>query len=402
MKKTAFILLLLLAAWTAGAQNASRIRRDAAYLSAEGKASALHAADSAALAGLAARIAARTGLSEAVGATYLEDLRRVSSRLVEGRYTVLRYLETGRIEEVFSPRRERIARLIRQAEQSGDAQYYSLAYTLARSVPGYPADLLEILRKHATGDWILQDFVSREADAVLAALEPRPAAPERSNAKPAVPVRQEPEVEHITVQDTVVVERDLGRIVVEHTYGRRDTMVVIPGSRKDGVATVPLKKAAPSLPVSGFVLAQAGLLPEFSFGTMLGLGGRHLGGYLRFSGNFHPTETFTYDCRSDGSTDFGIFWSSGERAVSRFTLTGGGWIPCTEWLRVYGGGGFGRRTVCWQDSRGGWARVTDYSAAGVALEAGVIINLGHLALSVGGESIAFRQFGLTVGAGISF
>ena len=100
MKKTAFILLLLLAAWTAGAQNASRIRRDAAYLSAEGKASALHAADSAALAGLAARIAARTGLSEAVGATYLEDLRRVSSRLVEGRYTVLRYLETGRIEEV--------------------------------------------------------------------------------------------------------------------------------------------------------------------------------------------------------------------------------------------------------------------------------------------------------------
>ena len=281
MKKTAFILLLVLAAWTAGAQNASRIRRDAAYLSAEGKAPALHAADSAALAGLAARIAARTGLSEAVGATYLEDLRRVSSRLVEGRYTVLRYLETGRIEEVFSPRRERIARLVRQAEQSGDAQYYSLAYTLARSVPGYPADLLKILRKHATGDWILQDFVSREADAVLAALEPRPAAPERSNAKPAVPVRQEPEVEHITVQDTVVVERDLGRIVVEHTYGRRDTMVVIPGSRKDGVATVPLKKAAPSLPVSGFVLAQAGLLPEFSFGAMLGLGGRHLGGYLR-------------------------------------------------------------------------------------------------------------------------
>ena len=276
--KKAFFFLLLLVSWTAGAQNASRIRRDAAYLSAEGKAPALHAADSAALAGLAARIAARTGLSEAVGATYLEDLRRVSSRLVEGRYTVLRYLETGRIEEVFSPRRERIARLVRQAEQSGDAQYYSLAYTLARSVPGYPADLLEILRKHATGDWILQDFVSREADAVLAALEPRPAAPERSAVKVSVPVRQEPEVEHITVRDTVVVERNLGRIVVEHRYGRRDTMVVIPGSREDGVATVPLKKAAPSLPVGGFVLAQAGILPEFSYGAMFGLGGRHLGG----------------------------------------------------------------------------------------------------------------------------
>ncbi len=401
MKKALFILLLL-ASWTAGAQNASRIRRDAAYLSADGNAPTLHAADSAALAGLAARIAARSGISEALGATYLEDLRRVSLRLVEGRYTVLRYLEAGRIDEVFSPRRERIARLTRQAEQSGDAQYYSLAYTLARSVPGYPADRLEFLREHAAGGWTLQDFVSREADAVLAALEPRPAARERITVKTAPQVRQEPEVEHITVRDTVVVERDLGRIVVEHRYGRRDTMVVIPGSREDGVATVPLKKAAPSLPVGGFVLAQAGLLPEFSFGAMLGLGGRHLGGYLRFSGNFHPTETFTYDCRSDGSTDFGIFWSSGERAVSRLTLTGGGWIRCTNWLRIYGGGGFGRRTVCWQDSRDGWARVTDYSAAGLTLEAGIVLNLGHFALSLGGETIAFRSCGLTVGAGFSF
>ncbi len=401
MKKALFIILLLVS-WTAGAQNASRIRRDATYLSADGNAPTLHAADSAALAGLAARIAARLGLSEALGSTYLEDLRQVSSRLVEGRYTVLRYLEASRIDEVFSPRRERIARLTRQAEHSGDAQYYSLAYTLARSVPGYPADRLEFLREHAAGGWTLQDFVSREADAVLAALEPRPAAREHIAVKTAPQVRQEEEVEHITVRDTVVVERDLGRIVVEHRYGRRDTMVVIPGSREDGVATVPLKKAAPSLPVGGFVLAQAGILPEFSYGTMFGLGGAYWGGYLRFSSNFRPAEPFAYDCKSDGSTEYGVFWSSGARAVSRFTLTGGGWIPCTDWLRIYAGGGFGRRTVCWQDSRGGWARVTDYSAAGLTLEAGIVLNLGHFALSLGGETLAFRSCGLTVGAGFSF
>ena len=135
---------------------------------------------------------------------------------------------------------------------------------------------------------------------------------------------------------------------------------------------------------------------------LFGLGGAHWGGYLRFSSNFRPAEPFTYDCKSDGSTEYGVFWSSGARAVSRLTLTGGGWIPCTDWLRIYAGGGFGRRTVCWQDSRGGWARVTDYSAAGLTLEAGIVLNLGHFALSLGGETISFRSCGLTVGAGFSF
>ena len=70
MKKWLFLLLtVLLAAPGLGAQNASRIRLDTSYLQAEGHASTLHAADSAALAGLAVKIAARTGLSPALGTT---------------------------------------------------------------------------------------------------------------------------------------------------------------------------------------------------------------------------------------------------------------------------------------------------------------------------------------------
>ena len=46
--------------------------------------------------------------------------------------------------------------------------------------------------------------------------------------------------------------------------------------------------------------------------------------------------------------------------------------------------------------------MTDYSAAGLTLEAGIVLNLGHFALSLGGETIAFRSCGLTVGAGFSF
>lgn len=401
MKKTLTLLLLFIAVAAAG-QNAARIRRDAAYLWAEGRGETLHTADSAALAGLCARIAAQSGLSSALGATYMEDLRRVTSRLVEGRYTVLRYLEAGRIDEVFTPRRERIDRLIRQAEQSGDAQYYSLAYTLARSVPGYPADHLELLRKHATGHWILQDFVSREADAVLAALEPRKDLPQADAPRPSALPRKQPEIEHVTIQDTIIVEKNLGKLEVEHTFSRRDTLVIIPGSYPGGTTAVPLQKATRTpRALQGFLLAQLTVLPDLSYGAMAGLGGPVWGGYLRFGSNFR-TVSPAYDCRSDGTTDFGVVWSSGGRSVSRLCITGGVWMQCLEKIKIYAGAGYGRRIVCWQDTKGDWARVQDYNNSGLALDAGIMLDLGHFSFSLSGEALAFRQFGLTVGAGVSF
>lgn len=404
--RKAFLLLslLLLSGLAANAQSAATIRRDAAYLSAEGRAATLHAADSVALAGLAAKIALRSGLTPALGETFLEDLRRVSSRIVEGRYAVLRYLDAGRIDEVFAPRKARIQELVSQARRTGDPQYYTLAYTLARSLPGYPADQLEHLRQQSSGNWTLQDFVSREADAVLAALEPRPAAPPRSAPAPAgrVPTQQEPQPERITIRDTVITERDLGRIEVEHVFSRRDTVVVIPGSHPGGSTVVPLQKIpAGPRPLHGFVLAQAAVYPDLSYGAMLGLGGAVWGGYLRFGSNFRPA-TSDYDCRSDGTSVSGPIWTSGARAVSRLSLAGGAWLQCTDRLKCYAGAGFGRRTVCWQDTTGAWARVTDYSAAGLALDAGVILEFGRFCLSLGGEAVAFRQFSVLAGAGFRF
>ena len=402
MRKALLLSFLLLAGLTAVAQNASRIRRDAAYLSAEGRAASLHAADSTALAGLAAKISAQAGLPEAVGATYVEDLRRISSRIVEGHYTVLRYLPADRINEVFLPRRERILQLTQQAEQTGDAQYWSLAYTLARSIPAYPADLLLTLQQRSTGSWTMQDFVSREADAVLSALEPKPAATKPAPAKKTATVRPQPETEHITVRDTVTVERDLGRIEIEHTFSRRDTLVVVPGAREGGTATVTLQRDVrrPS-PLQGFVLAQAGIIPDLSYGLMLGLGAKNWGGYIQAGSSFRRVSP-TYDCRSDGTTDFGLFWASGARKTSRISITAGGWFQCADWLKLYAGAGYGQRTVCWEDSERTWARVTDYSARGFALDYGVIFRFGHFGLSLGGETIAFRQSALKVGAGFCF
>ena len=83
-------------------------------------------------------------------------------------------------------------------------------------------------------------------------------------------------------------------------------------------------------------------------------------------------------------------------------MTGGLWYHVSDPIRIYAGAGYGKRTVCWEDSYGDWARVTDYSGAGLALDAGVIWSCRHLSLSVGGEVIGFRQWGVQFGAGFNF
>lgn len=405
MKRTSLIILLLLGAVTALAQPASQIRKDVSFLQAEGQAASLYAADSTALMRLSAKVAAHVGISTELGATYMEDLRRASSRIVEEHYNVLRYLAVTDVESVFAPRRERVLQLESRGAKTGDPQFYTLAYTLARSLPAFPADSLESLRQKASGSWTMEDFVSREADAILAALEPRSDQTQRLS-RPAPPPIPQPQVEHFTVTDTVVVERDLGRIEIEHVFSRRDTMVIISGTpQESNVATTarPERRTTPRepQPIMGFVLAQVSILPDLSYGVMLGLGASRWGGYVSGRSNFHLPE-FDYDCLSDGSTAFGQIWSSGQRSVGRYTFTGGAWFKLANWLSVFAGAGYGSRRICWQDAKGNWARVTDYSATGVVAEAGVLFQPGRIALSLGGEAIAFRQFALTLGAGFCF
>lgn len=405
--KKALVLLLLSASLAAGAQNVAQIRRDASYMQAEGHAATLHSADSAALAGLAAKIAAQSGLSPAVGATYVRDLRQASSRLVEGRYTVLRYLRADRMRTVFEPRRERVRQLTARAEQSGDPQFYALAYVLAQSLPDFPPEQLENLRQRSSGRWEIEDFVSREADAVLAALRP-PQVPEPDKRKAEMPKKAnaaEPEPERVTVMDTVLVQRELGRIVVEHTFSRRDTLVLIPGGAKTAPEPEQRKeqrKERKAIRMQGFALVQAGICPDQTGGLMLGLGGSAWGGYAAVRSGFRAAPAADYECKSDGSTDYGQIWTTGQHRNSRLSLTGGFWYQAFNSVKVHVGAGYGKRTVCWEDTDGKWARVTDYSHAGLAIDAGVIWSYRHLCLSVGGEILGLRQWGLQVGAGVRF
>ena len=407
MKRFLTILLLFVSMY-AWAQNSAQIRRDPAYIHADGHAAALHSADSAAINGLARKIAARTGLSPALGATYIEDLRRISSRLVEGRYTVLRYLRADEINTVFEPRRERVRQLAEQAEQSGDRQFYSLAYVLAQSIPDFPAEELEDFRQKSTGSWIIENFISREAEAVQAALQPQiPAAPPKPRKKAAddsvipAPSHENTGSERPAVTDTVIVQREVGRIEVEHTFRLRDTMVFIHVSQGKSEAHAKGAWHAP-IHLQGFAIIQAGIAPELTGGLMLGAGGPSWGGYAGLRSNFRTPCGTDYDCKSDGSTDYGQIWTSGRRRSSRLSIAGGLWYQALKTAKIYAGAGYGRRTVCWEDWHGEWARVTDYSGSGLILDAGLILSYRRLSLSVGGEVIDFGKWGLQLGAGISF
>ncbi len=135
------------------------------------------------------------------------------------------------------------------------------------------------------------------------------------------------------------------------------------------------------------LLAEAGLVPDFSAGIRAcALYGRW-GAYVAGRSYFSPSR-YGYECLSDGTVPGGgKIWTSGISRVSRLNLSAGAlWHP-VGWGSLYGGCGYGRRRLLWQDSAGDWAMVSDRSCAGLSLEAGVIIHYNKLIFSIGGASV---------------
>lgn len=149
-----------------------------------------------------------------------------------------------------------------------------------------------------------------------------------------------------------------------------------------------------------FVLVSAGFFPQTSFGLMGGYV-KKFGFYVKGRSNFSSMAP-EYECASDGKTSFGYIWTSGKQAKSRLTVTGGLLMRATNNIFPYIGGGYGNRAVCWEDSQGQWAKVSDYSCSGVAIDAGIIFKIGPVAVSIGVNNTAFRYTDIEAGFGISF
>ena len=155
------------------------------------------------------------------------------------------------------------------------------------------------------------------------------------------------------------------------------------------------------------LLAEAGLVPDFSAGIRAcALYGRW-GAYVAGRSNFSPSR-YGYECLSDGTVPGGgKIWTSGISRVSRLNLSAGAlWHP-VGWGSLYGGCGYGRRRLLWQDSAGDWAMVSDRSCSGLSFDAGAIFNYNKLVFSAGASVIPPSSGGviyvdMTVGVGWHF
>ena len=149
-----------------------------------------------------------------------------------------------------------------------------------------------------------------------------------------------------------------------------------------------------------FILADVSF-PDMSYGLMAGLQGRRWGGYLRFRSAFVKTPETLYECLSDGSLPRGgKIWTSGDTRNSNLYINGGALVQIVDWLSVYAGAGYGRRTLAWQDIDGNWARVSDWSRKGLTIDAGLLLSWRNLAFSVGLSTMTFKTCTFSLGIGV--
>ena len=204
----------------------------------------------------------------------------------------------------------------------------------------------------------------------------------------------------VVIRDTVVVMREVRQTDTVRIVEQVEVPVEIPVER---VVEVPAAEPAPVSAVvrpAYIVLAQA-MVPDVSGGILLGVTQRNWGMYLRFDSNFQR-RTADYSVSANGQAPYGPIWTSGRSSVARFSVTGGLLLHPLPWLSAYAGAGYGRRRLCWEDSAGRWAEVTDVSHRGLAVDAGAVFFLDRFALSAGVSSIGFSRFDAALGIGFVF
>ena len=75
-------------------------------------------------------------------------------------------------------------------------------------------------------------------------------------------------------------------------------------------------------------------------------------------------------------------------------------MQIVDWLSVYAGAGYGRRTLAWQDIDGNWARVSDWSHKGLTIDAGLLLSWRNLAFSAGLVTLNFKTCIFSLGIGV--
>lgn len=149
------------------------------------------------------------------------------------------------------------------------------------------------------------------------------------------------------------------------------------------------------------LLADAGIFPTPSYGAMAVLTWRGVGAYVNYRSDFRKNE-YSYTCTSEGDTEYGRIWATGESRVSHTVATAGLAMLTSRRFGVYAGAGLSSSTRCWEDISGEWAKVEDKSYRGVAADGGILLTFKPVALSVGVVSDFRRYVDVQIGIGVRF
>ena len=118
----------------------------------------------------------------------------------------------------------------------------------------------------------------------------------------------------------------------------------------------------------------AGVYPEFSGGVLFGITLGNWAFFAKGRGDVDRSKA-EYDCLSDGTiVGGGYFWSGDEKESGRLQMTVNVAYRVFKPVSLYAGAGYGRRSLCWKDWNGAWARVTDRCFSGFAADAGILVH----------------------------
>ena len=156
-----------------------------------------------------------------------------------------------------------------------------------------------------------------------------------------------------------------------------------------------------SKPFKIAILADAGIFPTKSYGAMAVATWNNIGAYANYRGNFRKNE-YSYTCTSDGVTEYGRIWATGDSRRSRSVATAGFVMFPSHHFGFYAGAGLTSYRLCWEDASGEWVNVEDKSFRNFAVDAGMFLKFKPLILSLGVNSDFLGHADLQLGVGICF
>lgn len=150
-----------------------------------------------------------------------------------------------------------------------------------------------------------------------------------------------------------------------------------------------------------FVMANAAysLAPQASFGLTVG-SVKKVGWYASLGSNFKFVKA-DFECDYEGNVS-GLsseYSYSGEKRTSRLGATAGMVFRIYDPLYAYVGGGYGFRNVFWQLENGSWAKCTDDSYQGIAIDAGLMLHFKGFGFSLGVQTIGVKYLEAKIGIG---